>query len=76
MPLLDEMGFSASSLLAGLIFGIIGMWLFGRGRKTSNLHFVVIGLILMVYPYFTKGLVADWGIGTALCGMAYYFRFQ
>jgi len=74
--LLEELNISVSSLIAGLIFGVIGMWLFSQGKKNSNLYFVIIGLVLMVYPYFTKGPLADWGIGAGLCGIAYYYRYS
>ena len=72
--LLESFNISVSSLIAGLIFGVIGMWLFRQGRSNSNLYFVFIGLILMVYPYFTKGPLADWGIGCILCGLAYHYK--
>ena len=74
MPLDELMNFSISSLIAGLVFGLIGWWLFSQGRKRTNNYFVVIGLLLMVYPYFTKGPLADWGVGSVLCGFAYYFK--
>ena len=72
--LLENMNFSVSSLMASLIFGIIGWYLFSHGRKNANNHFVVIGIALMVYPYLTKGPLADWGIGAGLCGLAYYYK--
>ncbi len=71
---LEDMNFSVSSLFAGLIFGIIGWYIFKHGRKTANNHFVFIGIVLMIYPYFTKGPLADWGIGAGLCGLAYHYK--
>lgn len=74
MLLLEDMNFSASSLISGFIFGVIGWYVFKHGRKNSNNYFVTIGIVLMVYPYFTRGPVADWGVGAALCGLAYHFK--
>lgn len=78
MPLemLQNIDFSLSSIVSGLLFGIIGMWLFGQGKKSSNLKFIGIGLALMVYPYFTRGPLADWGVGSVLCVVAYYYRYE
>ena len=59
-------------LFAGLIFGIIGMWLFSQGKKNLNHPVMIIGIGCMAYPYFTSGPVGDWGIGFLLCGLAYY----
>lgn len=64
--------FDFKSLVAGLIFGSIGLWVLGHGRKNANNRNVVIGLVLMMYPYFVSGALLTWGIGFALCGYAYY----
>lgn len=70
--LLSLVDFSVSGLLAGLIFGIVGMWMFRQGKRKSSLAIVGIAVALMLYPYFTRGPIADWGVGLALCGAAYY----
>lgn len=64
--------FSWSGIISGLLFGIIGMWLLGRGRKRGNFKLVAISFALMFYPYFTTGPWADWGVGVGLCGLAWY----
>jgi hypothetical protein len=64
--------FSMSNILAGLIFGVIGLWIFRRGRKEANNKIVVIGMLLMVYPMFTNGPVQDWGVGVGLCWLFYF----
>jgi hypothetical protein len=63
---------SMSQIMAGLIFGAIGLWMFRRGKHNANMKVLAIGLALMVYPYFTHGPWQDWGIGIALCGFASY----
>ena len=64
--------FSVSGLIAGLIFGAIGLWMFRRGKQRSNYKIIGISIALMFYPYITRGPLADWGVGFALCGLAYY----
>lgn len=66
------LNFSVSGLIAGLIFGVVGLWLFREGRKSLNHKVMVIGLVMMIYPYFTNGPWMDWGIGFGLSGLAYY----
>jgi hypothetical protein len=68
---LGDMSFS--SLFAGFLFGVIGLWLLKEARRRSNLYNVVISILLMIYPYFTAKPVATWGVGILLCGAAYYF---
>lgn len=60
------------SILAGIIFGIIGWVVYKRGRNNTQIHLVVLGLILMIYPYFTKTAKQDWLIGIILSGIVYY----
>lgn len=49
-----------------MIFGSIGFGVFIYGKKQSSLKALVIGLVLMVYPYGVSNPIALWGIGTAL----------
>jgi hypothetical protein len=74
--MLEAMDFSPSGLFAGFVFGVIGIWLFRKGKKEAEFDFIFIGLALMVYPYFTKGPWGDWGIGAALCSLAYYRPYR
>lgn len=66
------MHFSASSLIAGLIFSVIGFWLYKEGRRRTNLSLVVIAVLLMLYPMFTQNPWQDWGVGISLCALAKY----
>lgn len=65
------MDFSFSSLMAALVFSAAGLWLFREGKRRLNFRLIFIGMTLMVYSYFTRGPWADWGVGLALCGLAY-----
>ncbi|MBC7693565.1 MAG: hypothetical protein H7222_17500 [Methylotenera sp.] len=64
---LDLSTFSFSSLMAGFVFGVIGWSAFRHGRRRSNMPLLIIGLAMMIYPYFTDGPWLDWGVGTLLC---------
>jgi hypothetical protein len=66
------MDISASGVISGILFGIIGMWMLGRARKKKDFRLISISFGLMFYPYFTRGPLQDWGVGAALCGLAYY----
>lgn len=74
MPVdISSFDISFSSIMAGFIFGVIGWWMFREGRKRAQPIILGIGILLMVYPYFTSGPKADWGVGILLCAVAYYF---
>ncbi len=62
--------FSVSGLIAGLIFSTIGLWMLREGKKRADLRIVMLGLVLMIYSYFTPNHWWDWGIGIALCLLA------
>lgn len=66
---------SLSSLLSGVIFGIIGMFLLRDGRKKGSPKLAVIGILLMAFPYFTPGYwLIDWVVGITLCYTAYVIQ--
>ena len=65
--------FSLSTLLSGFIFGVFGLYVFRQGRKKENSKLVFLGLAMMLYTYFTKGPLQDWGIGIVLVAAAYHF---
>jgi hypothetical protein len=64
---------SAPNVLAGLLFGSIGFVGFIYGKRTSRLKPMMIGLLLMGYPYFVENTLALCGIG--LAGTAALFWF-
>lgn len=74
LPLdISTFNITPSSIISGILFGCIGMWLYRQGKHRENLRLKVIAISLMVYPYFTSGPLADWGVGVALCGAAYHY---
>jgi hypothetical protein len=69
-----NLDFSFSALMAGFIFGVIGFYLFRHGKKRVHYPWILIGLVLMIYPLFVSGDLMNWGIGLVLCGAAYFMR--
>lgn len=74
MDISDLTGFSVSAIVASLIFSIVGIYVFRKGKKEAHTPHVYIGLALMIYGYFTPTAIMAWGVGAALCGAAYYYR--
>ena len=64
--------FTLSQILASFVFGVIGIYVFRHGKKSSNWKVCFIAIALMLYPMFTNGWMLDWGIGIGLCWLAYY----
>lgn len=64
------MNFTPGALIAGMLFGSIGLWLFIVAKKRNNLPVLVIGIVMMIYPYFIESVGALWVIGAALCWAA------
>lgn len=56
----------AATFLGGLIFSGIGFIALVFGKKTARLKTAVIGLVLMVYPYFVYDAIWVYTIGIVL----------
>jgi hypothetical protein len=61
-------------LFAGMIFGCIGggAWMWGK-RRSSAPH-MILGALLIGYPYFTNNLIILWGAGVILTAMLFVFK--
>jgi len=68
---LDLSNLSFSLLFAGFAFGIVGFYMLKEGRRKANWGIVLIGLALMIYPYFISTAWLSWVIGIGLCFLAY-----
>ena len=66
------MDFSVSNLIAGLLFGTLGIWLFRKSIQKSNLKLAVIAVAMILWTYFAPNDFADWLGGLAFAGAAYY----
>jgi hypothetical protein len=60
-----------SSIVAGFLVSGVGFVLFNYGRKMGRLPHVVVGLVLMVFPYFVPGVLLMFGIAALLGGLLY-----
>ena len=68
------MDFSFAGILINVIAGIAGFALFKAGRKNAHIPWMVIGALLIGYPYFVNGAWLLGGVGTALLALAYLMR--
>jgi hypothetical protein len=67
MPIPSELFFS-------ILFSLIGSAVFLYGKNSKQIPPLLIGLTLMVFPYFVSGPWLIFIIGCALCGAVYVFR--
>lgn len=63
-----------AALFASLLFGAIGLGVFMYGKKMVLYKPMVVGFVLMVYPYFVPQTWLIYTIGCALCLALYVFR--
>lgn len=68
------MDLSFSSLMAGIFFGLIGLYVFRFGKKNTNVKHIGLGMALMIYPYFISSPLANWLVGVILCVIVYLTR--
>lgn len=67
-------GFSAWGLMGGLVFSGIGFVAFIYGKKNAEFKPMLMGILLMAYPYFIRGTIALYVVGIALTAALYFFR--
>ncbi len=62
------MDFDPGFLLLSVIFSGIGFVYFTYGRKQSKIPTLILGIVMMVYPYFldSKLWLVAWGIVLSL----------
>jgi hypothetical protein len=65
---------SASALFGSLMFGVIGFAAFMYGKKSALFMPMILGVALMVYPYFISETWLLYLIGTALSVALFFFR--
>lgn len=61
------MDFDANMLLASIVPSSIGLVAFLYGKRQSRLPHMVIGVVLMFYPYFVSNILLMFGIASLLC---------
>lgn len=65
---------SPAGLFALVIFGITGFAAFRYGKKNGRLSPMLLGLVLMLYPYFISQTWAIYAVGCGLCAGLYLLR--
>jgi hypothetical protein len=56
-------------LLLSLVIGSLGMGFFIYGKKQARIPQIVLGILMMVYPYFISNLWLMSGIALGLVGL-------
>jgi len=64
-----------SLLVFGMVFGSIGLGFFVYGKKQRAIVPLVVGLALMVIPYFIPNPYAMVAAGVALMALPYFVRW-
>lgn len=67
-------GFNVWGLAASFIFGIIGFYAFLHGKREGSWKRMILGILLLVYPYFVPGVGAAWFVGALLCAVLYFWK--
>jgi len=67
-------GFGTAKIIAWVIFGAIGFVAFAHGKKSVLMPPMVLGALLMIYPYFVSGTWLLYIIGAALTAALYFWR--
>ena len=61
-----------STLFVIIVFSAVGLAAFRRGKRESNMICLLLGVALLVYPYFVEGLALNALIGAALSAAVWY----
>ncbi len=62
------MNLDANSLLASMLIGSVGLGLLIYGKKQLRVPQIVVGIALLVYPYFVSNVLVMLGIAVAAIG--------
>lgn len=74
---LQSLGFELPSpayIAGAIVFGIVGMVAFYRGRARGKPRWRWLGLALMLYPYAVSQTWLLYGVGLALCAGLWLWR--
>jgi predicted membrane protein len=64
-----------STLIWGVLFGAIGLGFLTYGRRQSAIIPLVVGVFLLIFPYFMPNLYLLLGVGAVLVAIPYFIRF-
>jgi len=63
-----------NTIIAGVIFGSIGLVAFLYGKKNALWKPMVIGMLLIAYPYFISNMIVVYLVGIGLVVILYLWR--
>ncbi len=72
---LESLGLTLPSPLyiaGAILFGVIGLFVFKRGRGVKAPVLTWTGVALMLYPYAVSQTWLLWLVGAGLCGFTYF----
>jgi hypothetical protein len=67
-------GFGMAKIIAWVLFGAIGFIAFAYGKKSGSMRPMILGGILMIYPYFVVETWPLYIVGGILTAALYYWR--
>jgi len=65
---------SPAYLFGMILFGLIGLAAFRRGRLSGQRVTLWLGVALMLFPYAVSNTWLLYGVGAALCAGLYFYR--
>ena len=63
------MNLSPGWIVASLIISAVGLILLNYGRKFRRIPQLVVGLAMLIYPYFVPGVLANVLVAAGLCAV-------
>ena len=70
----QDPGVLALWLFGALVFSSAGIYFFKEGKRRGHTLWIVIGIVLFLYTYFTPSVWAVWLVGSALVLFGYKTR--
>jgi hypothetical protein len=56
-------------LIASLLISALGFILLNYGRKFARIPQILVGLAMLIYPYFVPGVLANVLVAAGLCAV-------
>ena len=66
--------FTIANLIGWTLFGAVGFVAFVYGKRQSAVKTMLLGVMLMAYPYFVSNTLAMYAVGVALTAALFIFR--
>jgi hypothetical protein len=71
---MDFSDFSIGGLFLSFAWGVFGVYLIKEARRKGHPIFGVIGIVLIVFPYFISDVLYSLVLGVGLLALAYRLR--